>query len=37
QERQRAERAEAQLQEEQQRYQALIERLRARGMDPEQL
>jgi hypothetical protein len=34
---QRAEQAEAQLQEEQQRYQALIERLRARGMDPEQL
>ncbi|MEB3825956.1 Uma2 family endonuclease, partial [Phormidium sp. CCY1219] len=30
---QRAEQAEAQLQEEQQRYQALIEQLRARGMD----
>ncbi len=37
QERQRAEDAIAQLQQEQQRYQALIEKLRERGIDPEQL
>ncbi|MBW4496858.1 MAG: Uma2 family endonuclease [Oscillatoria princeps RMCB-10] len=37
QERQRAEQALAQLAQEQQRYQALIERLRERGIDPEQL
>jgi Uma2 family endonuclease len=36
-ERQRAENAIAQLQQEQQRYQALIEKLRKRGIDPEQL
>jgi Uma2 family endonuclease len=37
QERQRAENAIAQLEQEQQRYQALIEKLRERGIDPEQL
>ncbi|MBW4492239.1 MAG: Uma2 family endonuclease [Oscillatoria princeps RMCB-10] len=37
QESQRAEQALAQLQQEQQRYQALIERLRERGIDPEQV
>ncbi|GET44230.1 Uma2 family endonuclease [Microseira wollei] len=36
QERQRAENALAQLEQEQQRYQALIEKLRKRGIDPEQ-
>lgn len=36
-EHQRAEEAMAQLEQEQQRYQALIEKLRARGIDPEQL
>jgi len=36
-ERQRAEEAMAQLEQEQQRYQALMEKLRARGIDPEQL
>ena len=36
-ERQRAEKAMAQLEQEQQRYQALIEKLRAKGIDPEQL
>lgn len=36
-ERQRAEDAIAQLEEEKQRYQALIERLREKGIDPEQL
>jgi len=36
-ERQRAEEAMAQLEQEQQRYQALIEKLRSRGIDPEQL
>ena len=36
-ERQRADNAIAQLEQEQQRYQALIERLRDRGIDPEQL
>ncbi|HAX77567.1 MAG TPA: hypothetical protein DCY88_17450 [Cyanobacteria bacterium UBA11372] len=34
---QRAEDAIAQLQQEQQRYQALIEKLRERNIDPEQL
>ena len=37
QEHQRAEEALAQLEQEQQRYQALIERLRERGIDPEQV
>ncbi|MBE9224560.1 Uma2 family endonuclease [Phormidium sp. LEGE 05292] len=37
QERQRAENAIAQLEQEQQRYQALIEKLRQQGIDPEQL
>jgi Uma2 family endonuclease len=37
QERQRAEEALAQLEQERQRYQALIERLRERGIDPEQV
>ncbi|HBB31348.1 MAG TPA: hypothetical protein DDZ80_17990 [Cyanobacteria bacterium UBA8803] len=37
QERQRAEDAIAQLQQEQQRYQALLEQLRDRGIDPQQL
>ncbi len=36
-EHQRAEEAMAQLEQEQQRYQALIEKLRSRGIDPEQL
>jgi Uma2 family endonuclease len=36
-ERQRADNAIAQLEQEQQRYQALLERLRDRGIDPEQL
>lgn len=36
-EHQRAEEAMAQLEQEQQRYQALIEKLRARGIEPEQL
>ena len=37
QERQRADQALAQLEQEQQRYQALLEQLRERGIDPEQL
>ena len=37
QERQRADEALAQLEQEQQRYQALLEQLRERGIDPEQL
>lgn len=37
QERQRAQEAIAQLQEEQQRYQTLLEKLRAKGIDPNQL
>jgi len=37
QERQRAEEAIAQLEQEQQRYQALLEKLRVQGIDPEQL
>lgn len=37
QERQRADDAVAQLEQEQQRYQALLEQLRERGIDPEQL
>ncbi len=37
QERQRADEAFAQLEQEQQRYQALLEQLRERGIDPEQL
>jgi hypothetical protein len=37
QERQRAEQALAQLEQEQQRYQALLEQLRSRGIDPEKL
>jgi len=37
QERQRADDAIAQLEQEQQRYQALLEQLRERGIDPEQL
>jgi DNA-binding protein H-NS len=36
-EHQRADNAIAQLEQEQQRYQALIEKLRDRGIDPEQL
>jgi membrane protein involved in colicin uptake len=36
-ERQRAEETMAQLEQEQQRYQALMEKLRSRGIDPEQL
>jgi Uma2 family endonuclease len=37
QERQRADQALAQLEQEQQRYQALLEQLRSRGIDPEKL
>ena len=36
-ERQRAEEAITQLEQEQQRYQSLLEKLRVQGIDPEQL